>query len=58
MIVAIDADKSQKLKLKDIHAKYNGIIANLAAKAGPGQDIAVAKVRAQWQAEIKAVMGL
>ena len=58
MIITVDADKAKKLNLKDIHAKYNGIIATLAAKACPGQDIAVAKVRAQWQAEIKAVMGL
>lgn len=58
MIVTIDTDKAKKLRLKDIHAKYNGLIATLATKAGPGQDIAVAKIRSQWQAEIKAVMGL
>lgn len=52
------AKEKQQQQLQQIHAKYNSIIASLAAKASPDQAIAVAKIRAQWQAEIKAVMGL
>ena len=58
MIITIDTDKAKKIKLAEIHAKYNETIANVTKTSCPNQTAAVAKIRSQWQAEIKAVMGL